>query len=706
MICSLVKFIFVAGLALLISVPVASQQNLETIKITDLGPDGILLDRGWKFSADDNAEFANPGYDDSAWRPIDPTSDIVTSLPEVPEGQICWMRISLSVDSAVTQWLMELQQSVASEVYLNGKLIHRFGVLEGDDITALSPNQKFLSIPFEKGGPQLLAVRFVKQPHIPYGTHWDSSNPCVKIVLRTVEDSGTYNRQVYGARNELNSFLFGIFLILAILYLAFYAFYPEQKANLLFSIYAFQRALSSAVFTFAYFRLEVVELYTLLKYVFLFFWVFGDLILLAAVYYLLKRKWDWIFYIMLLFGIICIPFGFFAYDWGWKIYGGFFTHALNIVITLVAVRSFSSNRMAAWIAGIGGICFMFVWVVFTLGLLPDYGIYLFVLAHLSIPLAVSIYLGYEFARTNRSLRQKLNEVSILSQEKQQMLAEQNETLEKQVTERTSQLKKSLEDLRSAQAQLIQSEKMASLGELTAGIAHEIQNPLNFVNNFSELNKELIDELMEKAYAGSLNEVQKLASDIKQNEAKIEEHGKRADGIVKNMLQHSRSTSGQKELIDINALCDEYLRLAYHGYRAKDKSFNAQLTTNFDSTISKVTAVRQDIGRAMLNLLNNAFYAVHQKSKHTSDGHQPTITIATKNINGKIEIRIRDNGNGITATVKEKIFQPFFTTKPTGEGTGLGLSLAYDIITKAHGGEINVETKEGEGSEFIIRLPAL
>ena len=272
------------------------------------------------------------------------------------------------------------------------------------------------------------------------------------------------------------------------------------------------------------------------------------------------------------------------------------------------------------------------------------------------------------------------------------------------------LETTLTNLKSTQSQLIQSEKMASLGELTAGIAHEIQNPLNFVNNFSEVNTELIDEMQQEIDKGNLEEAKSIAGCIKENEQKINHHGKRADSIVKGMLQHSRNSSGQKELTDINALADECMRLSYHGLRAKDKSFNAKTETNFDSSIAPLNIASQDIGRVILNLFTNAFYSVMQKKKQLGDVYEPVVTIKTSSIpplGGKgagISISIRDNGNGVPQKVMDKIFQPFFTTKPVGEGTGLGLSMSYEIITKGHGGELKVETKEGEFAEFIIILP--
>jgi len=259
------------------------------------------------------------------------------------------------------------------------------------------------------------------------------------------------------------------------------------------------------------------------------------------------------------------------------------------------------------------------------------------------------------------------------------------------------------ELKATQSQLIQSEKMASLGELTAGIAHEIQNPLNFVNNFSEVNSELIEEMKEEISKGNLKEVIALADNIDENEKKISHHGKRADAIVKGMLQHSQTSAGKKEPADINILADEYLRLAYHGLRAKEKTFNSTMKTDYDESIGKINIISQDIGRVLLNLYSNAFYAVTERKKQQDNHYEPTVTVQTKKVIDKIHISIKDNGCGIPQKVIGKIFHPFFTTKPTGQGTGLGLSLSYDII-QAHGGELKVQTKEGEGAEFTVVIP--
>ncbi len=287
-----------------------------------------------------------------------------------------------------------------------------------------------------------------------------------------------------------------------------------------------------------------------------------------------------------------------------------------------------------------------------------------------------------------------------------LLEETIEELEKKrkaIEETNDALQQSLENLKATQSQLIQSEKMASLGELTAGIAHEIQNPLNFVNNFSEVSSELLDEMIEEIDNGDVDEAKLIANDVKQNLEKINHHGSRADGIVKGMLQHSRTSSGKNEFTDINALCDEYLRLSYHGLRAKNKSFNADFKADLDKKLPQIKVVPQDIGRVLLNLINNAFFAVNEKSKTENKDFKPSVTVKTKFENNMINISVSDNGSGIPDNVKKKIFQPFFTTKPAGQGTGLGLSLSYDIV-KAIGGELKVETEPGKGTKFFIILP--
>ena len=414
-----------------------------------------------------------------------------------------------------------------------------------------------------------------------------------------------------------------------------------------------------------------------------------------------------------LFGVVC----FFYYSY-LVLLPTFFLTILNMLLSIYYIYSARKKiRGAQW-----AIIISFSILVFCSNLsLPliskisvQSHLLLEALIFLSFPFGYVVYISMRFREIIQEVKDNATQLVQVSEEKKEMAARQNEMLEQQVTERTAELHQSLQELKATQKQLIQSEKMASLGELTAGIAHEIQNPLNFVNNFSEVSTELVDEMNVELDKGNTADAKEIAADLKANLEKINHHGKRAGDIIKGMLQHSRSSSGQKEPTDINALADEYLRLAYHGLRAKDKNFNATLITDFDDSIGMINMIPQDMGRVILNLITNAFYAVAEKSsfaKASADEspYEPTVKVTTKRIvplpGGPqgVELRVADNGNGISPKVLDKIFQPFFTTKPTGQGTGLGLSLSYDIV-KAHGGELKVETNEGEGSEFTIILP--
>ena len=510
-------------------------------------------------------------------------------------------------------------------------------------------------------------------------------------------------------------FLF-VYVLLGLLFFMIFIFYPRQRLNLHFSLYNISLALmmiDQLMFKSGSYSSIANNAEQFISR------MIGMNILLFILYAIDRiRPFHWWLIGFILF--IDFPLSIILGD-KYVLISEIVHSIFTVVCFFAAITAFKNKSSGNWLIGLVALAVVFINIGSVLYLLgkvqavpaPVLGIVPFV-----ITISVVIYLALRYARTNTSLEQRLIQVQQLSeenlrkeQERQQLLAGQNEILEKQVTERTSELKRSLDDLRSTQQQLIQSEKMASLGELTAGIAHEIQNPLNFVNNFSDVNSELIDELNQEADKGNIEEIKAIAKDIKDNEQKINHHGKRADAIVKGMLQHSRSSSGIKEPTDINALADEYLRLSYHGLRAKDKSFNANFKTEFDNSIGKISIVPQEIGRVILNLINNAFYAVSEKKKLVGDGYEPMVTISTKSVKpplgglgAKVEIRVSDNGNGISQKVIDKIFQPFFTTKPAGQGTGLGLSLAYDTITKGHGGELKVETKEGEGSAFFILLP--
>jgi signal transduction histidine kinase len=394
--------------------------------------------------------------------------------------------------------------------------------------------------------------------------------------------------------------------------------------------------------------------------------------------------------------------------------------AFTLICLWLLVAAFRTNRKEDWLIGLVASAVVLINSSNVLYELTgiDITAYANMLGPLIVTLSILIYLSLRYAHANTALEQQIVEVKNLSeenlrqeQEKQHILSAQNETLERQVNTRTAELlaqkdelQTLLEHLNATQAQLVQKEKMASLGELTAGIAHEIQNPLNFVNNFSEVCQELTGELREELQAGHIQEATSMTEYLEQNLQKIHHHGRRAAAIVKSMLQHSHGSTGEKQLINLNALAEEYLRLAYHSIHAKDKNFTCTLDTCYDQSLEKAEVVPQELGRVLLNLFNNAFYAVQQKQKLGLAGYEPKVVVSTATRNGKVEIRVWDDGTGISESVKGKIFQPFFTTKPTGQGTGLGLSLSYDIITKGHGGELAVATEQGEWTEFTITLP--
>ncbi|QMU31607.1 GHKL domain-containing protein [Adhaeribacter radiodurans] len=684
-----------------------AQTSSQAVELKQLGEQGILLDKGWKYHPGDNPDWAKLEYDDSKWKSINPTLDIHDLFPQIPRSGIGWFRLHLLVDSTLNNQLaMMIYQSGASEIYLNGKLIHRFGVISSnpEQVKAYKPTGKSVSFPVTKARRQILAIRYALQPHISYSAHWGWENLALFVVVNTVENAFDQYEKISAFDININVVFITLYAILGILYLAFYVSNPPQKVNLYFSLYALMQAVYWSFILYLKKQPFLEQIFIINNFLLVLMMV-GYSFLLTAIYDLLEQKRGWIYYFILAVGVISISCGALIYGWGWMVFGFGFTNLINIDITRVALKAIRNNKKGAWIIATGGISFLTFWLLVTSQIFDSsLSTIFFPLAIFSIPITVSIYLGYDFALTHRSLKQNLAEVETLSAEKQQILTSQNETLERQVAQRTSELQNFLKELREAQSQLIQREKMASLGELTAGIAHEIQNPLNFVTNFSGVSVELIEELQQGLAAGEVAEATGLLIDIKQNLEKIILHGQRADSIVKGMLQHSRASTGQKELTDINALAEEYLRLAYHGLRAKDKDFHVNIITELDSTVGKLEVVPQELGRVLLNLLNNAFYATQQKKAQLNGQYQPEVRVSTRYQDKKVEIKVRDNGTGMPEIVKKKIFQPFFTTKPTGQGTGLGLSLSYDIITKGHQGELRVESQEEQFAEFTILLP--
>ena len=470
-----------------------SQNTSKIIHIGKLPPEGVLLDKGWKYHAGDNPAYADPNFVDNNWQTIDPTKDII-DIPQLWKTKIGWFRLHFTVDTSVIHQLaLMIQQSGASEMYLNGKLIHSFGVVSpnADEIKAFNPLNKPVSFPVSGATEQVLAVRYALQPGIHYNTYFITQNNGLHILVNTTENAIDQYQQTVLYDQKKIVFRIAVFLILAVLYFAFYLFYRTQKVNLYFAVYAFFLAVVWSLFLYLHGHHYLEHRFLILN-IELVIQVAATLSMLTAIYRLLGQRIDLVYFSLFLLGLISIPLAVLFYSWGWLVFGLLFSNAINIVITYIALKAVRNKKPGAWIIAAGGLAYLIFWCLFTLqwnGLITFHNLDTFDLALLSIPVAVSIYLGYDFALTNRSLQQKLTEVENLSDEKQQILAAQNETLEQQVKLRTSALNRSLEELKSTQAQLIQSEKMASLGELTAGIAHEIQNPLNFVNNFSEVNKE-------------------------------------------------------------------------------------------------------------------------------------------------------------------------------------------------------------------------
>ena len=698
-------------LAFLLPLTLFSQEeNVFTIADTTLVNRWAHLAANWSYQKGDNMDWSDPKFDDSSWTKISsynlnkPDNKIIGC-----NNEIVWFRKPIKTDSTLNDAIvLKIYQVGASEIYLDGKLIHSLGKVSSnpDEIeTYNSPNNVF-SLPLAKNKEHLLAVRFVNsQPKYPIyyeheGRIWIQATSLHNVLTNEPKLAFTDNERRSWTNNLF--MVLGIGLFMFVLFLCLYIFFKREKINGYFALTSlfFSCFISSILLDFS-------------SYVYAFkydfatglFSVLYSLTSLYCIYKIFNKRNGFVFWSITAIGILFIP-SFFLFS---TIYSGpIFGIIILFELIRISIISLKSDKILALIFLSLGAINLIYWILLSLDRLTDINIPKLQnyqpFAYALLPLSIAIYLGYFFGKRSQSLRLNLERVQKLSREKESILSKQNETLEQQVKERTASLNQSLEELKATQSQLIQSEKMASLGELTAGIAHEIQNPLNFVNNFSEVSTELIDEMNEELEKGDLEEAKAISNDIKQNLEKINHHGKRADGIVKGMLQHSRKNTGEKELTDINKLADEYFRLAYHGLRAKDKSFNAQLETDYDDSIKTVNMIPQDIGRVILNLITNAFYAVDEKKSNSeSIDFKPTVSVSTKKLKDTIEIIIKDNGNGIPKDILDKIFQPFFTTKPTGKGTGLGLSMSYDII-RAHNGKLQVESNDKEGTIFTVSLP--
>jgi signal transduction histidine kinase len=714
---------FYLFLVFFLSIEALGQKQKKFTPLDSIPMYGFTLSNHWKWHAGDNPLWAQLNFDDSKWQKL-PVSESVEEFPELRDAGIAWFRRPIQVkQKLVNQPLsISVRQMGASEIYLDGKLLHTLGVVsknpdkEKTDVYATS-----LPISFSDTNKHVLAVRysFTKDNFYYPGTNSETFH----LRIHNAKDVGEFLESQTTRTAGFYYFFTGIFLIFAILHFSFYASNRARKVSLslgltmfLLTLAFFLRSLESYQDEIS--SKEVLGLFSVITT------YLGVFFINVSLYQYLNQKFGIIFYIlafMVVGSMLCYIFNW-SLPWAIESWPAFLLLFIDFIrVSIIADRRKDSNAKVPIyslivVAACATIAIIVLMIEGTIGngtdsLILNLGIFLIIIMFFSIPIGLSLSLVREYTRTHQALSNKLIEIERLSaknlaqeQEKQQILAAQNEVLEKQVAERTAELARSLDELKATQTQLIQSEKLASLGELTAGIAHEIQNPLNFVNNFSELSKELIDELEEERSKDKTDRdealEEELLGDIAQNLEKINHHGKRASSIVKGMLEHSRASSGKKEPADVNALAEEYLRLAYHGIRAKDKGFNADFKANLDESLPKIPLITQDFGRVLLNLINNAFYAVKDMQG------KGQVIVSTKKLADEIEIKVSDNGTGIPEPIKAKIFQPFFTTKPTGQGTGLGLSLAYDIVTKGHSGTLEVETKEGEGTTFIIKLPYL
>jgi two-component system, NtrC family, sensor kinase len=703
--------------------------NFELIRLSNLD--------GWRYSSTYDSTWADPDYNDAHWESIN-LKDFSLSHAGSTGKIEAWFRIKITIDSSLVKHHLNFRTGTKSalELYLDGALFKQYGIPHPNRANFKSFLPFFQlgdPVKFEPGEVYTLGVYFVDHYSYLIEKFTNKSVFLNPLILLTTHQN---NLLLHDKKNRnIINFWLGPLLLLSGLFWLMYFQNRDERTVLLVAIFTTSMTILCWSVNFGLYNYAGV----LTNFFFQVIVVVSSSVAVALVPIIIdklltnkiSRRYRYLFWFLVVSN--CLGF-FFLRSNAWL--------QISYVILVISISIYLSIKRKAyiktlqWVMLSGMLITIFCIVIYLLLILyfPTFPlIQNFVVTgiYLSMPISMLIYFTIRFKNNLFAARANAARVQQLSNEKEKLIEAQKSELEQQVKSRTEELVKSLDDLKATQTQLIQAEKMASLGELTAGIAHEIQNPLNFVNNFSEVSIELIEELKEELkqvktqYIASniesqqtdlsnIEEAESILKDLESNQQKINHHGKRADSIVKGMLQHSRTNTGQKEPTDINAICDEYLRLSYHGLRAKDKAFNASFETSLDPNLPKINVVTQDLGRVLLNLINNAFYAVNEKSKmvavKTQDvasppesEYKPTVTVSTKNLGNMIEISVKDNGQGIPDHIKDKIFQPFFTTKPTGQGTGLGLSLSYDIV-KVHGGELNVESQVGVGTSFIIKLP--
>jgi len=710
-------------LLLLLPVIARAQNSIINVKAENFNKeyDSYSLGNvgGWVFHQGNDTNWAKKDIDLSSWKILKPT-ELSLKYADSTGRVEAWFRVKIKLDSSLGNKLfgVNLGSWAAIDLYVNGELVTSNGNtgIGGKPFREGNPNAKLsYHANLKAGEVYTIAIHFVdyKSTLPPYQLRSEASSNLYNFMVLTGSKYDSYVLEYIKQNSIFSSISLSICVILSLLFWILFIQNPTEK-NLRLTAYG------TTGLTITYFSIFQLQ-YASANYINYDIWtivngIFGStsiILLLLIIVNIFKRKVTKALKIFIAISfIILVATNFFPLYLN-NILSLTFTALFFILCIYYIVSSWGNLKGAQWAVVVGLIFFLLLLLVIYIDitLLSSLsGRYfnrnlLQTISSLSFPISLLVYVSMRFKEIIKEVQANAHKVVELSEEKREQALSQQKVLEEEVNRQTGEIRLTLENLKSTQTQLIQSEKMASLGELTAGIAHEIQNPLNFVNNFSEVSSELLDEMNEELDKGEIEEAKAISSDIKQNLEKITHHGKRADAIVKGMLQHSRSSSGVKEPTAINKLVDEYLRLAYHGLRAKDKSFNATLVTNYDDNIGNINIISQDMSRVILNLITNSFYVVNEKKNSGIENYEPTVTITTQKVENSVEVSVKDNGSGIPENVLSKIFQPFFTTKPTGQGTGLGLSLSYEIV-KAHGGELKVVTKEGEGSEFIIQLPII
>ena len=680
---------------------------------------------GWIFKQGNDTGWAKKELDVTGWKKLKPT-EISAKLADKNGRAEGWFRIKIKPDSSFTNMPVAFSSAswAALDLYVDGKLVSAYGNTGVNGKPFKEPRHTFdppVTFNLTPGKDYIIAIHFVDYvaPLPPRRLKSEDASLQYFITLTTPKSISLGIKNLIQA-DTYETIWWAVCFILSILFWLLYFQNRNEKNLRLIAFCATCFALADyfgARINTSEISYDSYTVYNIGNGLFVETALIIIPFLLAKIF---KRKISRPLKFFLVIILIAFISDFFVSTTIGNILIGICVLSIIVICLYYIISSWKKLKGAQWAIVTGlllslfFVLLLFFFIIVYKNITLQYFFLFLTGFSLSFPLSLLVYVAMRFKQYIKEVEQNAKRVVQLSEEKKEHAINQQKILQEEVNRQTSEIRTTLDNLKSTQSQLIQSEKMASLGELTAGIAHEIQNPLNFVNNFSEVNKEIIDEATEELNNRNYDEVRNILNDIKENSEKINHHGKRADAIVKGMLQHSRQSSGQKEPTDINALADEYLRLSYHGLRAKDKTFNAEIKTDFDESIGKINFIPQDIGRVLLNLFNNAFYAVNARLNESfgqeqkiqnSESYKPTVSVTTMKCDDKVQIIVKDNGNGIPQNIVDKIFQPFFTTKPTGEGTGLGLSLAYDII-KAHGGSLKVESKEGEGSEFVILLPVV